>query len=101
MRTSNTSIDFNKHQTGGGTMPLTLEEMRNIDIKDVNSHDIVDIKEIKIDANLPKEERMLSTIEQMNGNPYIFKSGNIIVKISHMETPVTMDERMEGYLRTI
>jgi len=82
-------------------MPLTLEQMRNIDIKDVSAHDIVDVKDIIIDATLTKEERMLSVAEQMNGNPYFFKSGNILVKISHMETAVTMDERMEGYLRTL
>ena len=82
-------------------MPQTLEQMRNIDIRDIDPRTVVDVSEVRINTNLPKEQRMLDVAAQMDGNPYFFKSGNILVKISHMETAVTCDERMEGYLRTL
>ena len=82
-------------------MPQTLEQMRTIDIRDVCPTSVVDVSKVIINSNLPKEQRMLDVVAQMDGNPYFFKSGNILVKISHIETTVTCDERMEGYLRTL
>jgi hypothetical protein len=36
----------------------------------------------------------------MNGNPYFFRSGGIAVKVSYADTPISLNERMESYLRT-
>jgi len=80
---------------------MTLEKMRNMDIRDIDPMSVVDAGTIIINTELPKEQRMMNVAAQMNGNPYFIKCGNILVKISHMETSVTCDERMEGYLRTL
>lgn len=35
-----------------------------------------------MDTSLPPEQRMASVLQQMNGNPYFFRSGSLIVKTS-------------------
>ena len=78
---------------------MTIEEMKNIDIRTVNRDDLVDIRDIKVDTNLPKEERMKSFLQQVK-NPYCFKCGDVVVKMSFADTDVTLEECMEQYLRT-
>lgn len=52
---------------------------------------LVDIREVEIDRTLPLEERILSYVEQIK-NPYMFKVGNTIVRVSYAETQKTMNE---------
>lgn len=78
---------------------MTVEEMKNIDVRTVNRDDLVDIRDVKIDRTLPKEDRIRSFIMQI-GNPYCFKCGNVVVKTSFADTEVTLEERMEHYLRS-
>ena len=50
-----------------------------------NTHSIltslVDIRDVKIDTGLPSEERIRSYVQQIK-NPYQFKVGDVIVKVS-------------------
>ena len=82
------------------TTNLTLQEMQNVHIKDIDPRTVVDASQIKIDTNLPQMERMASAIEQM-GNPYFFKVGRLIVKTCFAETNITINKRYEDYLRTV
>ena len=59
---------------------IDLERMRNMDVRDVDPATIPDIKDIHIDTSLPPVERMASVLQQMNGNPYFYRSGNLLVK---------------------
>lgn len=77
-----------------------FEEMRNIDIRTVDENTLVDIRDIKIDAEQPLTDRMLDYLEQIH-NPYCFKCGKIIVKVNFAETDTTMEECMEGYFRSL
>lgn len=78
---------------------MTADEMKAIDIRTVNRADLVDIRDVEIDRSLPKEDRIRSFINQIK-NPYCFKCGDIVVKTSFIDTDVTLEERMEHYLRT-
>lgn len=78
---------------------MTATEMKAVDIRTVNRDDLVDIRDVEIDRSLPKEERIRSFINQIK-NPYCFKCGDIVVKTSFIDTDVTLEERMEHYLRT-
>jgi hypothetical protein len=69
-------------------------------IDNINPENLVDITSIEIDTDLPKEKKMRTFIEQI-GNPYLFKCGKIVVQIGFTETEITLDERMETYLKTI
>ena len=79
---------------------MTLQEMQNIRIQDIDPATVVDASNISININLPQEERMAEAIRQM-GNPYFFKVGRIIVKTCFAETDITINKRYEDYLRTV
>lgn len=76
---------------------MTLEEMNNVDPRTVNIDDLDDLRDVKIDPKLPKEERIRSYIEQIK-NPYCYRVGKTIVKISFMDTDVTIEDRIHQYL---
>jgi hypothetical protein len=78
---------------------MTVEEMKNVDVRTVSRDDLVDIRDVHIDRSLPKEERIRSFVQQIR-NPYCFKCGNVVVKTSFADTDVTLEERMEHYLRS-
>ena len=59
---------------------LDLERMRNMDVREVDPSTVPDINDIQIDTSLPPVERMTSVLQQMNGNPYFYRSGNLLVK---------------------
>lgn len=50
---------------------------------------LVDIRDVKIDRSLPVEERMKSYVEQIK-NPYMFKVGKTIVRVSYANTTQTI-----------
>lgn len=59
---------------------LDLERMRNMDVREVDPSTVPDINDIQIDTSLPPAERMASVLQQMNGNSYFYRSGNLLVK---------------------
>lgn len=75
-----------------------LEAMKNIDIRAVDPDTLVDINDIKINTKLPREERMMDFIRQIK-NPYCYKCGKVVVKISFSDTEATLEDRMESFLR--
>lgn len=76
-----------------------LEAMRNIDIRNVDPDALYDIRDVKVNQELPKKERILDFIRQIR-NPYCYRYGKYVVKISFTETDVTLEERMLSYLRS-
>lgn len=63
-------------------MEKDLELMREMDIREIDPDTLPDIADIWVDTSLPPEQRMASVLQQMNGNPYFFRSGSLIVKTS-------------------
>lgn len=53
----------------------------NINNTDNVLSSLVDIRDVKIDKSLPAEERIKSYVKQIK-NPYKFKVGDVIVKVS-------------------
>lgn len=52
---------------------------------------LVDIRDVKIDRTLPMEDRVTSYVEQVK-NPYMFKVGNTVVRVSYANTSRTMND---------
>lgn len=77
---------------------MTVEEMKAVDIRTVSRDDLVDIRDVVIDQDAPKEERIKSFLRQIK-NPYCFRVGNVVVKTTFEDTDVTLDDRLEHYLR--
>ena len=63
-------------------MGKDLELMREMDVREIDPDTLPDIADIRVDTSLPPKQRMASVLQQMNGNPYFFRSGSLIVKTS-------------------
>ena len=61
---------------------------------------LVDIRDVKIDRSLPVEERMKSYVEQIK-NPYLFKVGNTIVRVSYANTEQTINDNFVNLLMSL
>ncbi len=60
--------------------------------------ELVDIRTVNVDKDLPKEERIREYVRQIK-NPYRFKCGNFIVTASFASGGVTIEERLQGLIR--
>lgn len=65
-----------------------------------NISQLVDIRDVKIDRNLPSDERIRSFIEQIK-NPYCFKVGDTVVKVSFADTPNTITDNFINMIATM
>lgn len=76
-----------------------ITAMRNVDIRAVDPGTLRDIRDVQVHAELPKGERIQDFIHQI-GNPYCYRHGEYVVKISFADTDVTLEERMLSYIRS-
>lgn len=77
-----------------------LEELQKVSLETVDPDELVDIRDVTIDTSLPIQERIIDFISQIK-NPYCFKCGKGIVKVSFSDAEVTLEQRMEAYLRSL
>lgn len=77
-----------------------LDEMKNLDIRKVDPNTLVEMKEVTINTELPKSERILDFINQIK-NPYCYKCGDTIIKITFADTDVSLDDKIENYLKSL
>ena len=61
---------------------------------------LVDIRVVKIDRTQPVEERMKSYVEQIK-NPYLFKVGNTVVRVSYANTQATINDNFVNLLASL
>lgn len=61
---------------------------------------LVDIRSVKIDPAQPVEERMRSYVEQIK-NPYMFKVGNTVVRVSYADTQATINDNFLNLLSSM
>ena len=61
---------------------------------------LVDIRDIKIDRSMSVEERMKSYVEQIK-NPYMFKVGNTVVRVSYANTQATINDNFVNLLASM
>jgi len=78
----------------------TIETLKNTDIRTVDADTLVDIRDVRVNADLPKQERLLDFISQIK-NPYCYKCGKAVVKVSFAETEATLEDRLESYLLSL
>ncbi len=74
-----------------------FQKMKDIDIKTVNPDTLKDIRDIHIDENLSKEEKIQQFLEQIK-NPYCCKYGKTVIKINFSQTDATLEDRLREYL---
>lgn len=69
-----------------------------IDDIDFNIDDLVDIRNIKINVNQPIQEKIVDFVKQVK-NPYLFKVGDVVVKVNFNNNGSTFQEKFENYLK--
>lgn len=82
------------------TLAERLRRMAQTDIRTVDRNTLVERSAVKLDPGLSREERILGFIEQIK-NPYCYLDDGVVVKISFMDTDVTLEERLEEYVRNL
>ena len=61
---------------------------------------LVDIRDVKINPDLPIEEKIKSFVEQV-GNPYHFRVGKVKVRVSYADTDNTLNDSFARLLAII
>lgn len=60
----------------------------------VNTDTLVDIRDIKVDKNLPRQERITEFARQIR-NPYCFRCGKFVVTARFAEDGPTLEECLQ------
>ncbi len=94
------TIRKQKAAIGGKRMGMSLDEMKNVDVRTVDRDSLVDINTIVIDESLSKEERAAEFLRQIK-NPYCFRVGKVVVKNVYSDDGVSLEERFEQFARTL
>lgn len=61
---------------------------------------LVDIRDVKINPDLPIEEKIKSFVEQVR-NPYHFRVGKVKVRVSYADTDNTLNDSFARLLSII
>ena len=80
----------------GGELQMARSETGDVAFRE----QLVDIRDVKIDRSLPSEERIKSFIEQIK-NPYQFKVGDTVVKVSFANTQNTITDNFINMIATM
>ena len=78
----------------------TLQELKRVNIKEVNPDELVDISEIEIDTKQSVQKRVKEDVEQVH-NPYLVRVGEYVVKIGYSDCEETLNDRMKQYISKI
>ena len=90
-------------QKWGESLNITLsalERMKQGSTESVNKESLVDIRDVKINENLPLTERVIEFIHQIQ-NPYVFLYKDTVVRINFSNTKATFEDRMRGYFEML
>lgn len=77
-----------------------LQELKNVDICKVDINTLVDIQNVNVNRHLKQPERILDYIEQIK-NPYCFRHGDYVIKVSFSENERTLDDCLKAYVNQI
>lgn len=97
MATAFSFQDTGIRDTGHRLPPIAA--MKDADLSTVDRDVLVDIRDVKVNTELPKTERALDFIRQI-GNPYCYRHGRYVVKVGFSDTDVSLEERLAGYIRS-
>jgi len=73
---------------------LSIEEMKNVDVKTVKSEELTDIREVEVNKRKNRDEQIKDYLRQIK-NPYCYRYGEYIVKIVFEDTTVTLTDRLQ------
>ncbi len=75
-----------------------LEEMKKVNPWEIDPEELIDINDVVIRTDLPREERIADFIQQIK-NPYLFRCGDLVVKVEFTGEEITLSDRIQQYMR--
>lgn len=79
---------------------MTVEEMKNVDIRTVDPDSLVDVKNLNIPEELTGKERLEAFVQQVR-NPFCYRVGNVVVKNVYSQDGVTINDRFEQIIKNL
>lgn len=73
---------------------------KDIPIDEINSADVIDIKDIKIDRRKSSDERLLDFLNAVE-NPYVFKIKGRVVKVNFSDSDKTAEDCLTSVLKSL
>ena len=80
--------------------PEDLVRMKDMDIREADREALADILEIEIDKDLSDTEKKREFIRQIR-NPYLYRQGEYVVKLSFADTDATLTDRLKEYIEHV
>lgn len=77
-----------------------LAQMKTVDVRTVDRESLMDIRKVQMNKNLPKSEQFVDFLKQVK-NPYCYRCGKVVVKVSFSDTGITLEDRLEHYLGSL
>ena len=68
-----------------------IENTKKAKIDNIGSNQIDEFAKVKIDTNLPIQTRFMKFMMEVE-NPYIFKSGDLIVKMEYADNDLNLEK---------
>ena len=79
---------------------INLAQMKEVDLHTVDRESLADIRDVRVDGELPRKQRFEDYLRQIK-NPYCYRCGKMVVKVSFSDTEATLEDRLEHYLATL
>ena len=75
-----------------------FDKWKAVELQTVDKSTLVDLSDVKLDKRLSQNNRMVSYIKQIK-NPYVFKVGDMAVKISFIDTDRSFKSALDSVTR--
>lgn len=74
-----------------------LRELSDMQLADADKAALTDVDSIELDPHIQIEARFAKYLSEIK-NPFLFRCGDIKVKITYSDTDVTIDDSLSVYL---
>ncbi len=74
-------------------------DLKNLDIRTIQPDTLEHIENVKINTDLPVEERMMEFVRQIK-NPYFFRCGKLIVQVEYSDTDKTINDCLKEFIES-
>lgn len=77
-----------------------LTAMKKRRYQPVDKKSLIDLRDVAVNQSLPVPEKTIEFIRQI-GNPYLFRYGDKIVRISFVDSKTTFEDKIRGYFEML
>jgi len=78
---------------------VPIGDLKNLDIRTIQPDTLEYIEKVKINTDLPVEERMKEFVRQIK-NPYFFRCGQLVVQVEYRDTDKTINDCLREFIES-